>query len=140
MYSKVRRFLRSSLCLNIVIGTVLTALLLGGLYTIGNIYVYQRAAYRVKAAQLTAREKEIALDKAELAILEKKQQRLMESEGVEDAAREKLGMVRRGEIAYVVDGGEKTQEVAAIQVSSLNNEKGRRPTGFLFSLFGPFIF
>ena len=141
LITKLRRFLRSSLFINSVFGVILLILLSVGVYYGCTIISGQRQEYRDKLAQLEDCEREIAQTQAEVAILEKKKARLQQADGVKDAAREKLGMISKGEVAYVVKGMP-DNEASSVknQVSAGTYQPGRRPSGFFFTVFGPFIF
>ncbi len=137
----MRRFLRSSIFLNTIVGIVLLLLLAVGAYSGVNIIVEQRQECAQKLVALEACEREIAQAKAEIKVLEKKERHLRQPQGVEDAAREKLGMVRKGEVVYVVDGVQPSDlESQQLQATADAYQPGRRPSGLFFSLFGPLIF
>mgnify|MGYP000363995857 FL=1 len=141
LITKLRRFLRSSLFINGAFGAVLLVLLIVGVYYGCVIISEQRQEYRVKLAQLEECERDVAQVQAEVDILEKKKARLQQADGVKDAAREKLGMVNKGEVAYVVKGMPDNEAASSRnKVSAGTYEPGRRPSGFFFTFFGPLIF
>ena len=101
----------------------------------------QRQEYRDKLAELEQCERDVAQVRTEITVLEKKQARLQRPEGVKDVAREKLGMVAKGEVAYIVDGAPSMPaKPAGSGVVAGTCKKGHRPSGFFFSLFSPIIF
>lgn len=88
----------------------LTSAVLAVLLVVGGYHSYQMSAdqkrdCRVKEAELRAIEQQIREAEVQNSILQRKRDRLMTAEGIEETAREKLGMVRKGEIAYVVQPG-----------------------------------
>ncbi len=141
LITKLRRFFRSSLFINGAFGIVLLVLLTVGIYYGCVIISEQRQEYRNKLAQLEECERDIAQAQAEVNILEKKKARLQQADGIKDAAREKLGMVSKGEVAYVVKGMANDESVSGKKkISAGTYEPGRRPSGFFFAFFGPLIF
>lgn len=112
-----------------------------GIYYGCTIISEQRQEYRVKLAQLEECERDVAQVQAEVDILEKKKARLQQADGVKDAAREKLGMVSKGEVAYVVKGISDEEDPSnRKRISAGTYKPGRRPSGFFFTFFGPLIF
>lgn len=141
LITKLRRFLRSSLFINGAFGAILLVLLVVGIYYGCTIISEQRQEYRVKVAQLEECERDVAQVQAEVDILEKKKARLQQADGVKDAAREKLGMVSKGEVAYVVKGMPDEEDPSnRKRISAGTYKPGRRPSGFFFTFFGPLIF
>ena len=141
VFNKIRRFFRSALFRNSVLGCVLAFLLAAGVYYFVSILGEQRQEYRDKLAELEQCERDVAQVRTEITVLEKKQARLQRPEGVKDVAREKLGMVAKGEIAYIVDGAPSMPaKPAGSGVVAGTCKKGHRPSGFFFSLFSPIIF
>ncbi len=86
-----------------VISLVLVVLLSVGGYYSFQICMDQKRECRQKQAELQMVERQIREIQAQNAILKSRHERLRTSEGMEEVAREKLGMVRPGEIAYVVE-------------------------------------
>lgn len=101
---------RSSLSLSHLFSHSLTTVVLLVLVIVGGYQSYmmsvdQKQDCRHKEAELRAIEQQIREAEVQNAILRRKRDRLMTAEGIEETAREKLGMVRKGEIAYVVQPG-----------------------------------
>lgn len=91
-------------------GHSMTSVILLVLLVVGGYHSYlicldQKQDCRRKQAELVVVEQQIREARAANTILEKKRERLLTAEGMEEVAREKLGMVRPGEIAYVVEPG-----------------------------------
>ncbi|GEM_PF-1921844 len=76
----------------------------GGYYSL-QVFQQQRLVCRGKQAELRQVEEQIRELQAQNALLQRQQARLRTPQGMEEVAREKLGMVRPGEIAYVVEPG-----------------------------------
>lgn len=98
-------FSLSSLFSHSVTSAVLVVLLVVGGYHSYLMSVDQKRDCRQKESELRAIEQQIREAEVQNAILRRKRDRLMTAEGIEETAREKLGMVRKGEIAYVVQPG-----------------------------------
>jgi len=79
-------------------------LLVGGYYSL-QVFQQQKLVCRSKQVELRQVEQQIRDLEVENALLRTQQARLRTPQGVEEVAREKLGMVRPGEIAYVVEPG-----------------------------------
>lgn len=91
-------------------GPSLTSLVLAVLLVVGGYPSYlickeQKQECRRRREELVVVEQQIRELRAQNALLVKKRDRLLTPEGMEEVAREKLGMVRQGEIAYVVQPG-----------------------------------
>lgn len=91
-------------------GVPLLSLLLALLLSVGGYYSLQvcqqqKMECRRKQAELRQVEEQIRELEAQNALLRARQARLRTPQGMEEMAREKLGMVRPGEIAYVVEPG-----------------------------------
>lgn len=84
---------------------ILLILLVGGGYHSWLVCMDQREDCRRKEAELHAIEQQIREVEAGNAMLGRRRDRLRTEAGVEEIAREKLGMVRKGEIAFVVEPG-----------------------------------
>jgi len=93
-----------------IAGVPLISLVLVVLLTVGGYYSFQicmdqKRECRQKLAELRLVERQIRDLSTQNAVLKARHQRLRTAEGMEEVAREKLGMVRPGEIAYVVEPG-----------------------------------
>ncbi len=127
--------------MNGAFGAVLLVLLVVGVYYGCLIISEQRQEYRIKLARLEECERDVAKAQTQVNILEKKKIRLQQADGIKDAAREKLGMVSKGEVAYVVKGvPDEKAPLAGNKFSAEAYQPGRRPSGFFFTFFGPLIF
>ena len=83
---------------------VLVLCLLGlGLCRLPETARAQSAEYRAKQEELRLTESRIRATKAEIVRMERQKERLNSPNGVEEAARDQLGMVRQGEVVYVVN-------------------------------------
>lgn len=102
---KRRRTSLSQIFSHSVTSAVLLLLLVVGGYHSYTMSVEQKRDCGVKEAELRAIEQRIREAEVQNAILQKKRERLLTAEGIEETAREKLGMVRKGEIAFVVQPG-----------------------------------
>jgi cell division protein FtsL len=88
-----------------LLSVVLVVLLaVGGYYSL-QVFQQQKQVCRSKQAELRQVEEQIRELQAQNALLRSQQARLQTPQGMEEVAREKLGMVRPGEIAYVVEPG-----------------------------------
>lgn len=105
MYNRLRRLLRSEKFINIVVGIVLFFFLIAfHMCYYGYVIAGQRQEYNDKVTVLEIYRNKIAKSEAELKIMQRQRDRLRTSEGIEEEAREKLGMVHKGEEAYIIDG------------------------------------
>lgn len=116
---------------------VLVALLVVGGYHSYQMSVEQKRDCRLKEAELRAIEQQIREAEVQNAILQRKRDRLMTAEGIEETAREKLGMVRKGEIAYVVQPG--PPEAAPLEPVTPPAPPPPEP-GFLEKMLGRVLF
>jgi len=105
VYNRLRRLLRSEKFINIVVGIVLFFFLIAfHMCYYGYVIAGQRQEYNDKVTVLEIYRNKIAKSEAELKIMQRQRDRLRTSEGIEEEAREKLGMVHKGEEAYIIDG------------------------------------
>jgi cell division protein FtsB len=106
-----RRFSLARLVGGPLLSLVLVFLLaVGGYYSL-QIFQQQRLVCRSKQAELRQVEDQIRELQAQNALLRSQQARLQTPQGMEEVAREKLGMVRPGEIAFVVEPGPPAESV-----------------------------
>ena len=91
------------LAINCAIGLTVIALLCAGIYTIGYIARQQSEEYHAKQAELNELNSKIAAAQEDIVRMQRETERLNTPQGVEDAARSKLGMVKPGEVVYVSD-------------------------------------
>lgn len=112
-----------------------------GLYYETNVLLCQRQAYRECLSSLESCEADVANTKAQISVLKEKREALKRPDGIEDVARGKLGMIKKGEVAYVVDGVKVADDnVENIKVTVGHVEPGRRPSSPLFKMLGPVLF
>ncbi|MBQ7501601.1 septum formation initiator family protein [bacterium] len=142
MYNRLRRLFRSEKFINIVVGIVLFFFLVAfHMCYYGYVIAGQRMEYNDKVAMLEKYRNKIAKSEAELKVMKFKRDRLRTSEGIEEEAREKLGMVQKGEEVYIINGldteipeNEKT-EVVVKHVSGKPNH-----TSFILKTMAPLLF
>lgn len=91
-----------------------------------------------KARELAVVEHQIQELTAQNLLLERRRQRLRTQAGIEEVAREKLGMIRRGEIAYMVEPAPPALSPDTARVSPQPSEE--MPEGVLGRLFGGSLF
>lgn len=105
MYNRLRRLFRSEKFINIFVGIVLFFFLIAfHMCYYGYVIAGQRQEYNDKVAVLETYRNKIAKSEAELKIMQRQRDRLRTTEGIEEEAREKLGMVHKGEEAYIIEG------------------------------------
>jgi len=109
---------------------------------IGAYYPVAKVQYR-ETREKARLEAELTAIRARNARLQKQVDRLKTPEGVEDYAREQLGMVKAGEqVGVVVDDNATTRTVALSAVAPrIDSEEAAKPpvgpwTAFLDSVFG----
>lgn len=111
----------------------------GGLYLAHCVFAEQHAVYATKHVKLLQATREIKASKASLVVLEAQCRKLQSPVGIEDAAREKLGMVRPGEIVYVVEGSDK-QVVDTNRVVPPNTKAEPQDSSFWFKALQDTLF
>ena len=118
----------------------LVVLGVAGLF-IGAYYPVARVEYR-ETREKSALQAELGAIQARNARLRTEVSRLKTPEGVEDYARVRLGMVRKGEhVVVVVDGTEPAQSVIASGPPEIDSQEAAKPpvgpwTAFLDAFFG----
>ena len=89
------------LAINCAVGLAVISLLCAGIYTFGFIATQQSEEYHAKQAELNELNSKIAAAQEDIVRMQREKERLKTPQGVEDAARSKLGMVKPGEVVYV---------------------------------------
>ncbi len=110
--SKLKQSLSSGpikFTVNCVICVVVALLLLMGMFSIGITVHEQSEEYQAKSEKLREIDAKILAAKEDIDRIERERDHLKTPEGVEDIARERLGMVRPGEIVYVIDSSVKVE-------------------------------
>lgn len=123
-----------------LLGAVLAVIFVSGVYTVNWLIDMQRTEYRDREARLTVVEREIGLAKANIKVMETQKEHMQTAVGIEDAAREKLGMVRPGEVAYVVSGAPEEKKPSVKANPVVSEPVTERSPGVLLRVFGPFLF
>lgn len=122
----IKRYLSSckiKLAINCTVGLAVILLLCAGIYTLSYIARQQSAEYHAKQAELSELNSKLEAVQEDIVRLQREKERLKTPQGVEDAARSKLGMIRPGEVVYVSDSAESVPPSANMRYDNENKDK-----------------
>ena len=91
------------LAVNGTVGAAVIALLVLGIYALSILARQQSAEYHAKQQEIRELDRKLEITSENVLRLEREKERMRTPQGVEDAARSRLGMVRPGEVVYVVN-------------------------------------
>lgn len=142
MYNSLRRLFRSEKFINIAVGVILFFFLIAfHMCYYGYVIAGQRQEYNDKVAVLETYRNKIAKSEAEFKLMQYKRERLRTPEGIEEEAREKLGMVRKGEEAYMIEGlDEQIPENETVEVSVKHVSGKPNHTNAVLKTMAPLLF